>query len=557
MAKIVFKNQTGNCPELFPENIFDKIPENHPVRLVNTVVDSLDITDILSKYKGGGTSAYHPRMMIKVLFYSYLSNVYSCRKIAKALTENIHFMFISGNSTPDFRTINDFRGKIVKDSIKNLFAEVVKMLVEMGYISLDVQYIDGTKIEAKSNKYTFVWRGSVEKWKEKLEVKINSILSDIESNILSDNQEINKEELPKNINSDELKERLSILNKKLKEPTKKVSKELQQLQDEHLPKLMKYEKDLKTLGDRNSYSKTDPDATFMRMKEDHMKNGQLKPAYNPQISTENQFITHVSIHQTPGDTTTLKSHLESFEEMYSKQSHEIVADAGYGSEENYEMLESKGVEAYVKYNYFHKEQKKKMKNNPFLAQNLFFNKEHDFYVCPMGQRMENIGQGKRFSTNGYESQVFYYQSKRCEGCPLRSQCHQAKGNRRIEVNHRLNELKQQAREKLMSEKGLEHRSKRPIEVEAVFGQLKSNNKFNRFTFKGLEKVELEFLLMSIGHNLRKMMANNAGFGSKSTEKSSLNSHNIFIKTYNRALEMKIQKKEKVITFDFQILKIAA
>lgn len=166
MAKVIFKSQSITTPELFPINIFDKISENHPVRLVDNVINSLDVSNILKKYKGGGTSAYHPRMMLKVLFYSYLSNTYSCRKIAKALTENIHFMFISGNSTPDFRTINDFRGKILKESIKELFAEVVKILVEMGYVSLDIQYIDGTKIEAKSNKYTFVWRGSVEKYKE-------------------------------------------------------------------------------------------------------------------------------------------------------------------------------------------------------------------------------------------------------------------------------------------------------------------------------------------------------------------------------------------------------
>jgi len=504
MAKVTFKNQTGKTPELFPINIFDKISENHPVRLVDSIVDNLDISDIVKLYRGGGCSAYHPRMMVKVLFYSYLSNVYSCRKIAKALTENIHFMFISGNSTPDFRTINEFRGKILKEKIKDLFAEVVKMLVELGYVSLDVQYIDGTKIEAKSNKYTFVWKGSVEKYKEKLETKINTILSDIETSIQSDNQELNKEELPKKINSEELKEKLSELNKKLKEPTKKQAKELQKLQQEHLPRLEKYEKDLKILGNRNSYSKTDTDATFMRMKEDHMKNGQLKPAYNPQISTENQFITHVSIHQKPNDTNTLESHLDGFEKAYQKQSKEVIADAGYGSEENYEMLENKEITAYVKYNYFHKEQKRKMKDDPFLVHNLFYNKEQDFYVCPMGQRMENVGSGKRTSSNGYESQVSYYQAKRCEGCPLRGQCHQAKENRRIEVNHRLNELKTKARKLLISEKGLEHRSKRPIEVEAVFGQLKSNNKFNRFTFKGLEMVELEFLLMALGHNFRKM-----------------------------------------------------
>lgn len=557
MAKIVFKNQTGNCPELFPVNIFDKIPENHPVRLIDSVVNSLDISDILKKYKGGGTSAYHPRMMIKVLFYSYLSNVYSCRKIAKALNENIHFMFISGNSTPDFRTINDFRGKILKDSIKTLFAEVVKMLVEMGYVSLDVQYIDGTKIEASSNKYTFVWRGSVEKYKDKLETKINSILSDIEKSILSDNQEVNKEELPQTINSEELKERLSVLNKKLKEPPKKVAKELQKLQEEHLPKLKKYENDLEILGDRNSYSKTDPDATFMRMKEDHMRNGQLKPAYNPQISTENQFITHVSIHQTPGDTATLKPHLTSFEESYNKQSKEVVADAGYGSEENYEMLEKKEVEAYVKYNYFHKEQKRKIKNNPFLVQNLFYNAEQDFYVCPMGQRMENVGQGKRVSKNGYESQVTYYQAKRCEGCPLRGMCHKAKSNRIIEVNHRLNFLKQKAKEKLMSKKGLEHRSKRPIEPEAVFGQLKSNNKFNRFTLKGLDKVELEFLLMAIGHNFRKMIVSKTLWGALTAKKSLLPNKNDINQILSLESEKRTHKKDPIIMVGFQNHKIAA
>lgn len=509
MAKVTFKDQSGNAPELFPVNIFARIPQNHPVRLVDSVVNSLDISEILKKYKGGGCSAYHPRMMIKVLFYSYLSNVYSCRKIAKALTENIHFMYISGNSAPDFRTINDFRGKILKGHIQELFAEVVRLLVDLGYVSLDVQYIDGTKIEAKSNRYTFVWKGSVEKHKERLEGKITSILSDIESSINADNQEINKDELPKRINSEELRERLSQLNKRLKDPDRKQAKELARLQAEHLPKLEQYEQSLETLGERNSYSKTDPDATFMRMKDDHMGNGQLKPAYNAQISTENQFITHVSLHQKPNDTTTLEPHLDGFEEAYQKQSKEVVADAGYGSEENYEMLENKGVAAYVKYNYFHKEQKRPTRNNPFLVQNLFYNQEQDFYVCPMGQRMEKVGQGKRVSSNGHESQVAYYQAKRCEGCPLRGLCHQAKDNRRIEVNHRLNQLKSKARELLTSEKGLKHRSKRPIEVEAVFGQLKSNNKFNRFTFVGLEKTEMEFLLMALGHNFRKMAAKEA------------------------------------------------
>src|SRR5690606_36008549 len=184
-----------------------------------------------------------------------------------------------------------------------------------------------------------------------------------------------------------------------------------------------------------------------------------------------------------------------FEERYDRQSDIVVADGGSGSEENYEMLESKKIEGYVKYSYFHKEQKRAEKNKPFHLQHLYYNTEEDFYVCPMGQKMDFAGKGKRESTNGYVSQVSYYQARRCEGCPMRGQCHKAKGNRRIEVNHRLNELKAKARERLTSETGLYHRSKRPIEVEAVFGQMKSNNRFNRFSMRGLEKIDIEFALM--------------------------------------------------------------
>jgi transposase len=503
MAKPLFKALPLASPELFPVNIFERIPEQHPVRLISDVVDKLDISPITGEYKGGGTTAFAPRMMLKVLFYSYLSNIYSCRKIAKALDENIYFMWISGNSTPDFRTINNFRGQKLKGHIHALFAEVVKMLQELQVLSLDIQYIDGTKIESASNKYTFVWRGSVEKNKVKLEEKIRRVLSDIDQQIQQDSQEANQEEITQKIDSNVLREKLSQINHKLKDSPKSTQKQIQQLQNEHLPRLEKYQQQLQTLGNRNSFSKTDEDATFMRMKEDAMKNGQLKPAYNPQISTENQYITHFSIHQKPTDTTTLPAHLEGFKQKYNKQSKQVIADAGYGSEENYEMLAKEGIEAFVKFNYFHKEQKRAFRNDPFGIQNLFYNPEKDFYVCTMGQRMEKVANTTRTSSNGYVSNISVYQAKNCKGCPLRGMCHQAKTNRRMEVNHRLNELKEKARQLLLSPQGIEQRSKRPVEVEAVFGQLKSNNKFNRFTLRGLDKVNIEFGLMALGHNFRK------------------------------------------------------
>lgn len=343
----------------------------------------------------------------------------------------------------------------------------------------------------------------MEKNKAKLEEKIKKVLGDIDQQIQQDNQEANQEEVTQKIDSNILKAKLGEINQKLKESPKSTQKQIQKLQDEHLPRLKKYEQQLQTLGNRNSFSKTDEDATFMRMKEDHMKNGQLKPAYNPQISTENQYITHFSIHQKTNDTTTLPTHLEGFKQKYDKQSKQVVADAGYGSEENYELLEKQKIEAFVKFNYFHKEQKRAFKQDPFGIQNLFYNSEKDFYVCTMGQRMEKIGHTTRNSSNGYVSNISIYQAKNCQGCPLRAMCHQAKTNRRMEVNHRLNELKDKARELLLSPRGIQQRSKRPIEVEAVFGQLKSNNKFHRFTLRGLEKVNVEFGLMALGHNFRK------------------------------------------------------
>ena len=237
MANILFKALPSNSPSLFPEDIFTKIPLNHPVRLVNEVVDKLNIDHILGQYKGGGTTSFHPRMLIKVLFYAYLSNIYSCRRIERALQENIYFMWLSGHSTPDYRTINYFRGKRLKGHIQGLFAEVVRMLAELGYVSLKVQYVDGTKIESAAGRYTFVWKRSVEKNKAKLENKIQSVLRDIESQIGQDQSELNRDETPRPIDSTELRDRLSVLNEKLKEAAKPTQKQLKKLREEHLPRL--------------------------------------------------------------------------------------------------------------------------------------------------------------------------------------------------------------------------------------------------------------------------------------------------------------------------------
>lgn len=510
-ANIAFKPDNQNQVLLFPGRLDENIPAVHPVRIVNEIVDKLDISDILSEYKGGGTSAYHPRMLLKILIYGYLNNIYSSRKIAQQLTENIPFMWLSGRQTPDFRTINDFRGKRLKGRIQELFTQVVRLMCEEGFVSLTTQYIDGTKLEGASNRYTFVWRKSIEKHKPRLEEHIREVFDTIEKAIEEDNTSACTTTLT-GMTSEELRERLSRLTARLNTPDKAVKKACNKLEDKLLPKLQEYEEKLALCGERNSYSKTDPEATFMRMKEDHMKNGQLKPAYNVQISTLHQFITHFGIYQRPGDTALLIPYLEAFKERYVMKNlngHNVIADAGYGSEQNYEYIEKEKITGYVKYNYFHMEQKKRFRDNIFLAQNLFYNPDKDFIICPMGQRMDFVYRKKNKSDLGYESEVSVYKACNCQGCPLRSKCHKAQGNRTIELNHKLLEYKRKARELLMGEEGMKNRSKRPVEVEAVFGQLKKNKGFNRFLLRGLKKVEVEFGLLAMAHNLMKLMKNRA------------------------------------------------
>ena len=502
MAKIAFKNDNQKQFLLLPPSLDELIPATHSVRVVDAVIESLNVDAILSSYRGGGNSCFHPRQMLKVLVYAYLNNIYSSRRIEQCLAENIHYMWLGGGIKPDHRTINYFRGKRLKGCFDTLFTQIVELLHREGFVSLQVQYIDGTKIESAANKYSFVWRGSVEKYDARLREKTNAILKEIEKSIEAENNDISED---KTLSTEEFSSRVERIKKHMQRDgmTKQRHKQIKQL-DSAVEKMSEYDHKKKVLGSRNSYSKTDEDATFMRMKEDAMLNGQLKPGYNVQISTENQFITNYGIYQRPTDTGTLIDYLKSFYQRYGITSTEIVADAGYGSEQNYEYMFTNGMIPYVKYNYFHKEQKRKLRNNPYLQQNLSYDKEKDLFICPNNKNLIHTDSYTRTTEMGYGSRVDRYECEDCSDCPLKSECTKAKGNRIIEVNHTLNEYKRQVRELLTSERGLYHRSKRPIEPEAVFGQIKDARHFRRFRLRSMSKVNIEFGLVAVAHNIRKL-----------------------------------------------------
>jgi hypothetical protein len=261
------------------------------------------------------------------------------------------------------------------------------------------------------------------------------------------------------------------------------------------------------LGERNSYSKTDTDATFMRMKEDHMGNGQLKPAYNVQISTNQQYIASYSIHQNPTDTSTLVTHISEHIKNYKIKPSCLTADAGYGSEQNYQWLENKGITGYVKHNQFDRNQHKATRNkNPYSADKLIYDPGKDRYGCPSGKPMKNAGSYTRKTKTGFEQTITKYRTTKCAACPLQQQCNPGKDSRTIDVNHNLNRLKQQADKRLKTNRGIKKRKQRCYDTEPVFAAIKHNHHFRRFMLRGIEKVTVETGLLALAHNLRKKVA---------------------------------------------------
>lgn len=507
--RVVFKPYLMDQLQL-PTNLEDLIPPNHLVRVVNDAIEKMDLSILLKQYKGGGTSSYHPKMMLKVLIYAYAQRIYASRQIAKALRENIHFMWISGNSRPDFRTINRFRSVVMRDIIEEVFADVMRLLMEEGYVKLDHYFLDGTKLEANANKHKAVWAKSTKRYKDQLQKKIKELLDEADRVNEEENQEYGDRDLEEMgesgpIDAEKLEKRIEELNKRLRKGSqdKNLAKVVCKLRKDMLPRQKKYEEQESKFRGRNSYSRTDEDATFMRMKGDPLK-AWPKPGYNVQLGTENQFVVGFSVHQRPGDTGCLVPHLEQVEQQLGKLPKNVIADGGYGSEENYEYLEAKKLGNYVKYNTFHQEQKKRSKKRRFLSDQFPYDEERDVFICPAGRQLVYVETKPHKSVAGYLSERRCYECEDCGECSLKPECTRAAGNRRIRVSFRLQHLRARARSNLLSDQGKALRSRRGVEVESVFGRWKQNWQFRRFMLRGLEKVKIEIGLLSMAHNLSKL-----------------------------------------------------
>lgn len=547
-----FRSYDPDQTLLFPQRIDRDIPKDDPVRILKSVIESLDLSGFKKLYHERGRSPYHPKMMLMVILYSYMNNVYSCRKIEKLLYRDIYYIWLSGYQKPDFATINRFRNR-VKNEIGHIFTLLVLILVEKGFVTLEVEYLDGTKIESKANKYTFVWRKSVERNREKLLEKIRVLLQQINEQMAQDKAaDVDTLELTPQTLCEISKEFKEALGSEPEAKTKeekaaqrgknKMFKELER----HGEKLAEYNSRLEQMEGRNSISKTDPSATFMRMKEDAMCNGQTKPGYNLQISSENQFITDFALFPNPTDTLTFIPFLGSFPGRYGRFPKRVVADSGYGSEENYRFMDEAGIEGFVKYNRFHLEHRPRYKPDTFHPDSLYYNEEGDYYICPMGQRMSRTDTVQTRTEGGYISQSACYRAIRCKGCPLRCLCYKAKANQRtIRVNHRLNAYKRKACELLTSEEGIKERGRRCIEPEAVFGQMKSNMAYRRFRHMGKDKVVMDFTFFAIAFNIKKLCSMMRKVDKKGRKASFYGKFVVIFICYMHKLEICQDKFEKM------------
>lgn len=506
---VTFKATLQNQLALLPLDLNDMVAPNHPVRIVGDILDKIDISQLVGNYKTGGASSYHPKVLLKILVYAYINNIYSSRKIEEAVCQNINFMWLAGLNKPDHNTINRFRGKRLQKTLRPIFSQVVELLCQEGLLSIKELYTDGTKIEANANRYTFVWGNSIKTNREKIKKQLSELWEYAQQVAAAEMDDTDPSGFDK-IDSEKVTETINKINEALrdKDVDKGIRQKLNYGKKNWPLTLDKYEQQEAQIGaDRSSMSKTDQDATFMRLKEDHMNNGQLKPAYNVQVSTNNQYIVNYSLHKQSTDTNTLIAHLQQHIKTYKSRPTSITADAGYGSEQNYQWLESKRITAFVKHNQFDRKQRKQKKEkNPYSADKLVYNKELDQYQCPKDKPMYNIGTHTKKTKTGYQQIITKYEAESCKYCRLKDLCHKAKGNRVIEINHNLNRLKSRADKRLKTKRGIAKRKQRCFEVESVFGNIKHNHNFRRFMLRGIEKVEIEAGLLALAHNLRKKIA---------------------------------------------------
>lgn len=537
------------------------LPSDDPVYTLNKVLEELDYTSLVDRYNNKGRKGYNPIMMFAVLTYANMRGVRAIDRIVELCERDIAFIWLTKGQKPKRDAFYDYiKLKLTDEILDDLHYQFIRRLQKEELITLEALFIDGTKIEANANRYTFVWRGSVNYHLAGLLDGIDSLYTRYNDFIKSNGYHV-KYKIPveqmfviegmdrvreiieknrerkltkhKKISNNSIIEidhcsPIELLNLQIqlmkiaksedilfvKEKGHKKS-ELQKLYEEIEDcgqRLMKYKEFFEIMGtDRHSYSKTDISATFMRMKDDHMQNGQLKPAYNVQIAVENYFIIHSYISNDRTDYNTLLPVLKKHKMALDAYPKEVTADSGYSSEKNLIFLKEQQIKSYIKLQ-THETMKTRAYQEDigkYYNMSSVINEDEHYYQCHDGRQLEHL-RTEISTKDGFERTFEVYGCNDCSGCDHKAQClykyDEAKDfdkNKAMKINERWESLKAESNENIQSEQGIINRQIRSIQTEGHFGDIKENDKFRRFNYRSSEKVYKEFMLYAIGRNINK------------------------------------------------------
>lgn len=489
-----FKEYSQNQTMLLPPNITDWIPKDHQCFVISEIIDKLNISCVENTYSDNGASAYNPRMLVKIIFYSYTKGIRSSRKIENLTYENIVYRYLSANQFPDHGTINLFRKDHLKD-LEDLFAQVVVLCDRLGIIDPSDISIDGSVFKANASKKSTYDKETIAKLKKKI------------GGIFQEAEDIDKEEDKKYGN----KRGYSEMPEKLKDP-KTRTKEIERLQ-EKMRKLKEADQTIKEkqakaktkrekeLTGNKTCNTTDSEAKLMKMK----KGKTYQPAYNGQIATSNQIILAYDVTDDGADTKLLIPMINKTENNTEKKVKKAKADASYFSKNNLEKIEEKEIDAYIPDQAKTLEEKQERNNEipEYDKRNFKYDKDKDEFICP---------KKKSLLLNGMNREAKKYACSDCKDCPVKSKCTKSK-KRSISVDRQFEKYKREMRRKLNSKEGKSKYLERMSDVEPVFGNIIYNQNSGYFLCRGKPMVKIEFGLSCLAHNLVKManwIKNNKG-----------------------------------------------
>lgn len=486
------------------------ILDDGEIQLIEHMVERMDLDSIINCYSTQGRKpAVCPQSMLKILFLCYSNGIVSCRKIEEFCRYDLRAKyFLSHQKSPSYSTINRFRN-LLENHSKNLLKQFIDILIDMGHVDLSSIYIDGTKIESYANRYTFVWRKNIERYQEKLRLKIAKYFSFSEDTKLEYLTKLVHETYTKNTRYCIENDVIFVYGSGRRKT--QIQKE-QELLEEWIEKLDRYKRDLEIMGERNSYSKTDHDATFMRMKDDHMRNGQLKPAYNIQMALSGNFIVGVGGYQLPSDMHTLIPFINQIAGLHPGQLHAIIADAGYESIENYKYLNEEELVAYIKPSNYEQKKKRKYKKDISRFENMTYHEDVDAFECSQGKLLKRQKDTYRTrKQSGYREILHVYACFECKDCPVNKECvkwskKENPDQKRIAFSPEFRAYREESEANCKSVEGINHRINRSIQAEGAFSYLKDGLQYVRFRHKGMKKIVSDLELMSIGMNLNTLLS---------------------------------------------------